>query len=159
MKIFNLMALSGVLVQTVGVRYRKENLIVMDNTSLHDIIERISNLKFGFIGSFSAHFVPNLPKFSFTIINTSPCSEVGEHWIMIGRLNRNYYYADSLARSVKHYKFLDKKHQKMINRPLQKMQNLFGFYTIYAAFHLFKFLQTNLNVHEVHELNFISNYM
>ena len=126
----------------------------MDNTSLRDIIERIPELKFRYIGSFPADFVPNLPKY------TSPSSEAGEHWIMIGRLNRNYYYADSLARSITHYKFLNKKYQKMIHRPLQKMENLCGFYTIYAAFHLFKFLQTNLNnVHDVHVLNFISNYM
>ena len=132
----------------------------MDNTSLRDIIERIPELKFRYIGSFPADFVPNLPKFSFAIINTSPSTEVGEHWIMIGRLNRNYYYADSLARSVTHYNFLNKKYQKMIHRPPQKMQNLCGFYTIYAAFHLIQFLQTNLNnVHDVHVLNFISNYM
>ena len=132
----------------------------MDNTSLRDIIERIPELKFRYIGSFPADFVPNLPKFTFAIINTSPSSEAGEHWIMIGRLNRNYYYADSLAQSITHYKFLNKKYQKMIHRPLQKMENLCGFYTIYAAFHLFKFLQTNLNnVHDVHVLNFISNYM
>ena len=74
----------------------------MDNTSIHDIIERIPELKFWYIGSFPADFVPNLPKFVFAIFNTSPNSEVGEHWIMIGRLNRNYYYADSLARSVTH---------------------------------------------------------
>ena len=79
---------------------------------------------------------------------------------MIGRLNRNYYYADSLARSVKHYKLLDKKYQNMIHRPIQKMQNVCGLYTIYAAFRLFKCLQTNLNnVHDVHVLNFISDYM
>ena len=132
----------------------------MDNTSLRDIIERIPELKFRYIGSFPADFVPNLPKFTFAIINTSPSSEADEHWIMIGRLNRNYYYADSLARSITHYKFLNKKYQKMIQRPLQKMEHLCGFYTIYAAFHLFKFLQTNLNnVHDVHVLNFISNYM
>ena len=132
----------------------------MDNTSLRDIIERITELKFRYIGSFPADFVPNLPKFTFAIINTSPSSEAGEHWIMIGRLNRNYYYADSLARSITHYKFLNKKYQKMIQSPLQKMENLCGFYTIYAAFHLFKILQTNLNnVHDVHVLNFFSNYM
>ena len=132
----------------------------MDNTSLRDIIERIPELKFRYIGSFPADFVPNLPKFTFAIINTSPSSEAGEHWIMIGCLNRNYYYADSLARSITHYKFLNKKYQKMIQRPLQEMENLCGFYTIYAAFHLFKFLQTNLNnVHDVHVLNFISNCM
>ena len=132
----------------------------MDNISLRDIIERIPELKFRYIGSFPEDFVPNLTKFSFAIINTSPSTEVDEHCIMIGCLNRNYYYADSLARSVTHYKFLNKKYQKMKHRPLQKMQNFCGFYTIYAAFHLFKFLQTNLNnVHDMHVLNFISNYM
>ena len=132
----------------------------MDNTSLRDIIERIPEHKFRYIGSFPANFVPNLPKLSFAIINTSPSTEVGENWIMIGRLNRNYYYEDSVARSVTHYKFLNKKYQKMIQRPLQKMHNLCGFYTIYAAFHLFKSLQTNLNnVNDAHVLNFISNHV
>ena len=91
----------------------------MDNTSLRDIFERIPELKFRYIRSFPADFVPNLPKFAFAIINTSPSSEVRDHWIIIGRLNRNYYYADSLARSVTHYKFLNKKYQKMIHRPIQ----------------------------------------
>ena len=132
----------------------------MDNNSIRNIIERIPELKFRYIGSFPADFVPNLPKFSFAIINTSPSSEVVEHWIMIGRLNRNYYYADYSTRSVTHYKFLNKKYQKMIHRPHQKMQNFCGFYTIYAAFHLFKFLRTNLNnVNDAHVLNFISNYL
>ena len=139
---------------------KKKNLFVMDNTSLRDIIERIPEHKFRYIGSFPADFFPIFSKFTFAIINTSPSSEVGEHWIMIGRLNRNYYYADSLARSVIHYKFLNKKYQKMIHRPLKKMENLCGFYTIFAAFQLFKFLQTNLNnVHDVHVLNIFSNYM
>ena len=132
----------------------------MDNQSLQQIIERIPELKFKHIGSFPADFIPNLPKFSFAIINTASSKEVGEHWILIARLNRSYYYADSLARSVTHYKFLGKKYQKIIHRPLQKMQNLCGFYAIFAAFQLFKFFQTNLNnIHDVHVLNFISNYM
>ena len=84
----------------------------MDNTSLRDIFERIPELKFRYIRSFPADFVPKLPKFTFAIINTSPSSEVREHWIIIDRLNRNYYYADSLARLVTHYKFLNKKYQK-----------------------------------------------
>ena len=92
----------------------------MENTSLRDIFERIPELEFRYISSFVAYFVPNLHKFGFAIINSSPSpsSEVGQHWIMIGRLNRNYYYAESLARSVTHYKFLKKKYQKMIHRPL-----------------------------------------
>ena len=52
------------------------------------------------------------------------------------------------------------KNQKILHRPLQKMQNLCKFYAIFAAFQLFKFFQTNLNnIHDVHVLNFISNYM
>ena len=127
----------------------------MNNISLRDIVERTPELKFRYISSCPANFLPNLPKFSFAIINTSPSSEVGEHWILIGRFIRSYYYAESLAQSVTHYKFLNKKYQKMIHKPLQKMQNLCGFYTIYAAFHLFKFLQTNLNnVLDVHVFEF-----
>ena len=132
----------------------------MDNTSLRQIIERIPELKYRYIGSFPADCVPRLPTFSFAIINTSPSSEAGEHWIMIARLNRTYYYADSSARPITKYKFLNKKYQKMIQQPVQKTDNLCGFYTIFAAFQLFKFFQTKLNkVHDVHVFNFISNYM
>ena len=81
----------------------------MDNTSLIQIIERIPEPKYRYIGSFPADCVPRLPTFSFAIINTSPSSEGGEHWIMIARLNRTYYYADSLARPITKYKFLNKK--------------------------------------------------
>ena len=98
----------------------------MYNHSLQQIIERISELKLKYIGLLPVDFTPNLPKFSFAIINTS--KKVGEHWILIARLNRNYYYVNSLARSITHYKFLGKKYQKIKHRPLQKMQNLCGFY-------------------------------
>ena len=131
----------------------------MDNTSLKQIIERISELKYRFIGSFPADCVPRLPTFSFAIINTSPSSEAKEHWIMIARLNRTYYYADSLARPIRK-KFVNKKYQKMIQQPVQKTDNLCGFYTIFAAFQLFKFFQTKLNnVHDVHLLNFMSIFI
>ena len=43
----------------------------MDNISLRDIIERIPELEFRYIGSYPADFVPNSPKFSFAIINFS----------------------------------------------------------------------------------------
>ena len=129
-------------------------MFVKDNTSLRQIIERIPELKYRYIGSFPADCVPRLPTFSFAIINTSPSSEAGEHWIMIARLNRIYYYADSLARRITKYKILIKKYQKMIQQSVQKTDNLCGLYTIFAGF------ATKLNnVHEVHVLNFISNYM
>ena len=48
----------------------------------------------------------------------------------------------------------------MIQQPVQKTDNLRGSYTIFVAFELFKFFQTELNnVPVVHVLNFISNYM
>ena len=111
----------------------------MDNTSLRQIIERFPDLKYRYIGSFPADCVPRLPTFSSAIINTSPSSEAGEPWVMIARLNRTYYYADSLARPITKYKFLSKKYQKMIQQPYQKTDNLCGFYKIFAAFQLFIF--------------------
>ena len=102
----------------------------MDNTSLRQVIERIAELKYRYIGSFPADCVPRLPTFSFAIINTSPSSEAGEHWIMIARLNRTYYYADSLARPITKYEFLNKKNQKMIQQPVQKTDNLWILHNI-----------------------------
>ena len=127
---------------------------------MRQIIERIPELKYRYIGSFPADCVPRLPTFSFAIINTSPSNEAGEHWIMIARLNRTFFYADSLARPITKYKFLNKMYQKMIQQPVQKTDNLYGFYTIFAAFQLFIFFQTKLNnVHDVHVLKLKSNYM
>lgn len=130
----------------------------MDNISLSQIIERIPILKYRYIGNYPADNVPNLPKYTFAIINTAPSSSSGEHWIMIARLNKTYYFADSLGR--RRYKFLNKKYQRMVPRKLQNIENLCGFYTIYAAFHLFTFFESKINnVHDCHVLNFISNFM
>ena len=153
MSLFSLTVQLKTRVLMVLAKQSREKLFVMDNTSMRQIIERIPELKYRYNGSFPADCVPRLPTFSFAIINTSPSSEAGEHWIMIARLKRTYYYADSLARPITKYKFLNKK-------PVQKTDNLCGFYTIFAAFQLFKLFQTKLNnVHVVHVLNFVSNYM
>ena len=109
MSLFSLTVLLKIRVLMVLAKISREKLFVMDNTSLRQIIERILELKYRYIGSFPADCVPRLPTFSFAIINTSPSSEAGEHWIMIARLNRTYYYADSLARPITKYKFLKKK--------------------------------------------------
>ena len=48
----------------------------------------------------------------------------------------------------------------MMPAPLQSHPSVCGFYTIYAAFHLFKFRQEEITgVHDVNVLSFISNYM
>ena len=132
----------------------------MDNFSLLQIIERIPELRFKYMGSYPSDTVPQLTKYSFAIINSAPSNDRGEHWIMIARMDKSYYFADSLGRKRSTYPFLTKKFRQMVPRKLQKTDNLCGFYAIYSAFLLFKFFQKNLNnVHDVYVLNFISNFM
>ena len=58
------------------------------------------------------------------------------------------------------YPILKNKLRRMVPRKLQKTDKLCGFYAIYSAFFLFKFFQKDLNnVHDVHVLSFISNFM
>ena len=82
----------------------------------------------------------------------------GEHWITIANSGQKLYFADSLGR--KKYSFLKQQYEQMMPEPLQSHPRVCGFYTIYAAFHLFKFRQAGITgVHDVNVLSFISNYM
>ena len=129
----------------------------MDSVSLKQIIERIPELCYKYVGSFPCDKIPNLPNYSSAIINNQPSGFAGEHWIMAARKMDNFYSADSLGQK---YKFLDRKYRPMISNKLQKIENLCGFYTIYAAYELFKFNITQINYfNDVLVLNFISNYM
>ena len=132
----------------------------MNKFSLLQIIKRIPELRFKYMGSYTSDTVPQLTKYSFAIINSAPSNDRGEHWIMIARMDKSYYFADSLGRKRPTYPFLAKKYRRMVPRKLQKTDNLCGFYAIYSAILLFKFFQKNLNnVHDVHVLNFISNFV
>ena len=132
----------------------------MDNFSLLQIIEKIPELKFKYIGSYPSDTVPKLTKYCFAIINSAPSNDRGEHWIMIAGLDKSYNFADSLGRKRSIYPFLTKKFRPMVPRKLQKSDNLCGFCAIYSSLFLFKFFQKNLNnVHDVHVLNFISNFL
>ncbi len=82
----------------------------------------------------------------------------GEHWIMIANFRHELYFADSLGR--RGYSFLKQPYKQMMPAPLQSHPSVCGFYTIYAAFHLFKFGQEEITgVHDVNVLSFISNFM
>ena len=70
----------------------------MDNFSLLQIIERIPELRFKYVGSYPSDTVPQLKKNSFAIINSAPSNDRGEHWILIARLDKSYYFADSLGK-------------------------------------------------------------
>ena len=130
----------------------------MDNVALQQTINRIPLLKFRYLGSFPSDYVPTLDNDTFAIINTQPSNMHGEHWIMIANFSQELYFADSLGR--KGYSFLKQHYKQVIPAPLQSHPSVCGFYTIYAAFHLFKFQQQEITgVHDVIVLSFISNYM
>ena len=81
----------------------------------------------------------------------------GEHWIMIANSREKLYFADNLGR--KKYSFL-KQHYGQMPEALQSHPSVSGFYTIYAAFHLFKFRQEEITgVHDVNVLSFIIIYI
>ena len=130
----------------------------MDNVSLQQRINRIPLLKYRYRGSFPSDYVPTLDKDTFAILNTQPSNMQGEHWIMNANSCQKLYFAGSLGR--KKYSFLKHQYEQMMPEPLQSHPSVCGFYTIYAAFHLFKFRQEEITgVHDVNVLSFISNYI
>ena len=130
----------------------------MVNFALQQLINRIPLLNFRYLGSFPSYYVPTLDNDTFAIINTQPSNMQGEHWIMTASFRHELYFADSLG--CKGYSFLKQHYKQMMPAPLQSHPSECGFYTIYAAFHLFKFRQEeNTGVHDVNVVSFISNYM
>ena len=131
----------------------------MDNYALQQIINRIPLLKFRYLGSFPSDYVPTLDNDTFAIINTQRSNIQGEQWIMIANFQHKLYFADSLGRKV--YSFFNNQNCKqMMPAPLQSHPSVCGFYTIYAAFHLFKIQQKEITgVHDINVLSFISNFM
>ena len=130
----------------------------MDNFALQQIINRIPLLKFRYLGSFLSDGVPTLDNDTFAIINTQPSNMQVEHWIMIAKFRHELYFADSLG--CKGYSFLKQHYKQMMPAPLQSHPSVCGIYTIYAAFHIFKFQQEEITeVHDVNVLSFISNFM
>ena len=88
-------------------------------------------------------YVPTFDNDTFVIINTQTSKMQGEHWIMIANFRHELYFADTFG--CKAYSFLNNQHHKqMMPAPLQSHPSVCSFYTIYAAFHLFKFRQKKL---------------
>ena len=107
---------------------------------------------------FPSGYVPTLDKETFAIIITQASNMQGEHWIMIANFRQIKQFADSLGR--KKYSFLKQQYAQMLRQPLQSHHSVCGFYTVYAAFHVFKFrLEEVTGVHDVIVLSFITNYM
>ena len=82
----------------------------------------------------------------------------GGYSIVIANSRWLLYFADSLGR--KKESFFKQQYEQMMPEPLQSHPSVCSFYTIYAAFQLFKFRQEEIiGVHDVIVLSFISNYM
>ena len=110
--------------------------------------------------SFPSDFVPKLPNDTFAIINTQPSNTPGEHWIMIAKFHHEMYFADFFGLSINNNPLLKQNYNQMVRTRLQDHPSVCGFYTIYAAFHLFKFQQEEIaGVHDVNVLSFISNFL
>ena len=124
----------------------------MDNVSLQQMINRIPLLKYWCRGSFPSDYVPILDNDTFAIIITQPSNLQSEHWIMVANSRQKLYFADSLRR--KKYSFLKQHYEQMMPEPLQSHPIVCGFFTIYAAFHLFKFRQEEIT--GVHDVNVLS---
>ena len=99
----------------------------MQRFSLLQLIERILELSFKYMGSFPSHKVPQLTKYYIAIINSAPSNDSGEDWIMIARLSKTFYFDNSLGRKRTTYSVLIKNYWRMIPRKLQKTDNLCGF--------------------------------
>ena len=137
-----------------------EGIFEMDTTSLKQIFNRILLLKYRYIGSFPSDFVPNPPNDTFALINTQPSNTPGEHWIKIAKFHHEFYFADSFGLSINKYPFLKQNYNQLVRTRLQNYPCVYGFCTIYAAFHLFKFQQEEMTgVHDVNVLSFISYFM
>ena len=137
-----------------------ERIFAMDNNSPKQIVTRIRLPKYRYMGSFPSDFVPNLPNDTFAIINTQPSNTPGEHWITIAIFHHRLAFADSLGTSLNNYHLLKQNYSQMVRTRFQDHPSVCGSYTIYRAFHLFKFQQEEITgVHDVNVLSFISNFL
>ena len=125
------------------LRLQLTNLVLLEETSKKDIvslqhlINRIPLLKYWYRCSFPSDCVPTFDNDTFAIKITHPSNMQGEHWIMIANSRQKLFFADSLGRKM--YSFLKQQYEQMMPEPLQSHLSVCGFYTIYAAFHLFIF--------------------
>ena len=116
-----------------------ERLFKMDNFSFQRVINRITLLKYRYLGCFLFDYDPTLDNETLSIINTHPSNVQDEQWIMIAKFRHEMYFADSLERTK--YHFLNQQYQQMMPSQIQFHSSVSGFYKIYAAFPFFKFCQ------------------
>ena len=75
--------------QFLFLAVNQQTVANMDNFSLLQIIERISELMFKYMGSYLSDAIPQLTKYYFAIISSAPSKDRGEHWNMSPRLDKS----------------------------------------------------------------------
>ncbi len=133
----------------------------MDNKSLQDIISRIPLLKYKYMGSFPADFIPPLRNNTFVIVNTDRSLEEGTHWILIANKNGKFFYADSMGQPLEVYgniKLPYKNIQRLVYVQLQNMA-LCGMYCIYFAWTLFSGTPIGSFFNDFDLMRFIFQYL
>ena len=148
--------MSSVAVQKFGV-VRKS--VKLDKSALQQMINRIPQLKFRYLCSFPSDYVPTLYNDTFAFIKTQLSTMQGGHWDMIANFRHELYFAHSLG--SKGYSCLNnQRYKQMMPALLQSHPSICGFFTIYAAFHIFQFRWEKITgVHHVIVVSFIRNYM
>ena len=120
--------------------------------SVQQTTNRILHFKYRYRGSFPSDFVPTLDDDTSAILNMQ-----GEHWTINANYRQLLYFADFLGREK--YTFFKQQYERIMTEPLQPHPSLFGFYTLYAAFHPLKNQQEeSTGVQDDNVFAFISNY-
>ena len=133
----------------------------MDNLSLIQVIDKIPELKYKYLGSFPADKVPRLITNTFAIVNTKPSSMTGEHWIMLADRDGKKLYGDSLGLQLgqyKHVRVAKAEFQRMVYSRLQE-KPLCGLYCIFFAWTVFKGLEIPNFFNDFDLMQFIYKYL
>ena len=124
----------------------------MDEDKIFKLTQQSGHLMFKFNGVYAADNFPlNMPTNSFAIVNASPASSPGSHWVVLGK-RYGYpitYFADPLALPINSYKHITDRFRQSTtdsiivdlmedrrdsNKPLQSENSqMCGLYCIYVA--------------------------
>ena len=149
----------------------------MDEDKIFKLTQQSGHLMFKFNGVYAADNFPlNMPTNSFAIVNASPASSPGSHWVVLGK-RYGYpitYFADPLALPIYSYKHITDRFRQSTtdsikvdlmedrrdsNKPLQSENSqMCGLYCIYIAHYFlndgFPFIP---NINEVQLISFIKH--
>ena len=76
------------------------------------------------MGSYPSDKVPQLTKYWFAIVNSASSKDIGEHWIMIARLDKPTTLLILWVEKKTAYSFQTKTYRRMVFRKLQKTDKM-----------------------------------